>query len=84
MALRPCITCGRPSEGPRCPAHTVRNGSTRSWRAIRAIVLQRDGFQCQQCGGIGTEVDHIHPVSEGGTDHPGNLRALCHACHAAR
>lgn len=27
------------------------------------------------------EVDHIHPVSEGGTDDPANLRLLCYACH---
>ena len=30
------------------------------------------------------EVDHIRPVIEGGTDHPNNLRLLCHKCHLTR
>ncbi len=68
MTLRPCITCGTPSRGSRCPAHKIRNGSTRSWRSIRAGILARDGHRCQLCGGPASEVDHILPVSEGGTD----------------
>jgi hypothetical protein len=29
------------------------------------------------CGAPATEVDHIRPVSVGGTDDPANLRAVC-------
>lgn len=82
--LRPCLTCGRPTNGSRCPAHTIRNGSTRSWRRIRAQILALDAYRCQRCGLPATEVDHIIPVADGGTDHPSNLRSLCHACHASR
>ena len=28
--------------------------------------------------------DHIQPVSEGGTDDPENIQALCEDCHAAK
>jgi 5-methylcytosine-specific restriction endonuclease McrA len=30
------------------------------------------------------ELDHIVPLSEGGTDHPSNLQVLCACCHAAK
>jgi 5-methylcytosine-specific restriction endonuclease McrA len=95
MVLRPCITCGRPTSGSRCPAHTLRNGSTRSWRRIRAQILALDNYRCQICDEPATEVDHIRPVADGGTHHRSNgthhrsnLRSLCHehhaACHAER
>jgi len=84
MALKPCITCGLPSHGSRCPAHTPRNGSTRAWRSLRAQILARDRHRCTLCGAPATEVDHIVRVIDGGTDHPSNLRALCRDCHAQR
>ena len=82
--MKPCIECGRPSRGSRCPAHKIRNGSTRSWRSIRAGILARDGHRCQLCGRPANEVDHIIPLADGGSDVEGNLRALCRACNLAR
>lgn len=57
----------------------------RRWIAIRAGVLARDGYACQMCNALSVwlQVDHIVPLAKGGTDAPGNLRALCKACHAA-
>ncbi len=81
MALKPCLTCGRPTTGSRCKTHTIRNGSTRSWRQIRAGILYRDALTCAICGRGAAEVDHIVPITEGGTDHPANLRSLCSTCH---
>ncbi len=83
MALRPCLVCGAVTGGTRCPTHS-RNGSTRSWRRIRPNVLALDGHRWRFCGQPATEVDHIRPVADGGTDHPSNLRSLCHDCHAGR
>ena len=83
MALKPCITCGTPSHGSRCPQHTLRNGSTRRWRQLRASVLFDGAYTCR-CGAHADEVDHIIPVADGGTDHPSNLRGLCSRCHAQR
>ncbi|MCK8068089.1 HNH endonuclease [Cobetia sp. 1CM21F] len=31
-----------------------------------------------------TEVDHIVGKAQGGTDAPGNLEAICKACHQAK
>lgn len=81
---KPCIVCGVVTAASRCPQHTVRNGSTRSWRSTRASILERDRHRCQVCGGPASEVDHRRRLVDGGTDNPTNLRALCHACHAGR
>jgi len=71
------------ASGSRCPACTPRSGSTRRWRELRLAVLARDGHLCQFpagdgiCGRPAEHVDHVTPVSRGGTDYPGNLRAAC-------
>lgn len=55
-------------------------------------MLKRDGYlcQCEQCQDgtrlpkVANEVDHIVPLSQGGTDDPGNLRAISHDCHKVK
>ena len=56
---------------------------SRAWKAIRRKVFERDGWRCRQCGKAGRlEVDHIKPVSEGGSKFDmENLRTLCRGCH---
>ena len=59
-------------------------GSTRgqatasaSWRTVRAKVLHRDNGICYLCRAPGADaVDHVIPVSQGGTDHLDNLGAI--------
>ena len=80
MVLKPCLTCGKLSDGSHCPEHR-RQGSTRQWRKLRALVLMRDGHRCQFCGAPATDADHVLPVSQRGTDDPRNLRALCAGCN---
>ncbi len=63
------------------------------WPKVKVTVLRRDRFTCQDCGRKGRtlvdgkwkglEVHHIVPRSEGGTDHPANLKTLCVHCHAS-
>ncbi len=54
----------------------------------RFQVLERDGFRCRYCGANGTaeqlHVDHILPVSRGGSDDLDNLVASCHACNLGK
>lgn len=59
------------------------------WTKRREQVLQRDGYLCQPCQRQGrptpaTEVDHITPKAEDGTDDYENLQAICKRCHAAK
>jgi 5-methylcytosine-specific restriction endonuclease McrA len=62
----------------------ARNGSTRQWRKVRVAVLQRDGNCCVYCGREATTVDHIQPVSRGGTDDEANLVAACGMCNVSK
>ena len=58
------------------------------WRRLRQRVLKRDGWECQirgpRCLGDATMVDHIIPVSMGGTDDEDNAQAVCKPCHDSK
>lgn len=57
---------------------------------LRRQILERNGYTCQVCGaGAGEDsgcepgrrcrlqIDHVVPISQGGTDEENNLRAVC-------
>lgn len=63
-------------------------------KETRAYVLDRNGFTCQMCGAAAGEphpydpsrktrlhIGHILDKSQGGSDDPSNLRALCSVCN---
>ncbi|MBF6063029.1 HNH endonuclease [Nocardia terpenica] len=54
--------------------------------SLRRAILNRDSQLCQiraeDCLNWATEVDHIIPVTRGGTNDPANLRAACAPCNA--
>lgn len=54
----------------------------------RYSVMKRDGFQCVLCGAGGKdaqmEIDHVMPVSAGGSDSMDNLRTLCFKCNRGK
>ena len=64
---------------------------------LRNEILERNGFTCQLCGAgagdsdpfnpdrkVRLHVDHIKPISQGGTDDKDNLRVLCSSCNQGR
>lgn len=64
---------------------------------LRNDILERNGFTCQLCGAgpgdpdpfnparkVRLHIDHIVPISQGGTDDRDNLRVLCSACNQGR
>lgn len=64
---------------------------------LRAEILRRNGFTCQACGltagdpdpsnpsrHVRLQVDHVVPISEGGSETRENLRVLCSACNAGK
>jgi len=54
----------------------------------RFEVFKRDGFTCQYCGGTPPEfilvVDHIEPVSRGGSNEFINLITSCSGCNSGK
>ena len=96
--LRQCTKPGCPNLVPkgRCPAHRLEvdqargtpsaRGYDHAWTKLRAQVL-RDEPDCQACGAEGQpsdHVDHIRPLSAGGTNERENLQRLCHRCHSVK
>lgn len=57
-------------------------------KKIRFEVFKRDGFKCQYCGSnppsVVLEVDHIEPVSKGGSDEIDNLITSCFDCNRGK
>jgi 5-methylcytosine-specific restriction protein A len=61
-------------------------GYGRAWEKARAIALARDKHMCQPCKAanrytLASQVDHITPKAEGGTDDLDNLQSICTPCH---
>ena len=48
---------------------------------VRFEIYKRDGYRCKMCGvksdGKNLEIDHIIPISKGGTSESYNLQILC-------
>ena len=62
-----------------------RYPNNRHWERVRRVVLDRDGWRCQRCGGYGKEADHIVPLEQGGAMFDqSNLQCLCRDCHIAK
>jgi hypothetical protein len=57
-------------------------------KKVRFEVFKRDGFECQYCGcppsKAPLQVDHIHPVKEGGTNEIDNLVTSCQPCNLGK
>ncbi len=55
---------------------------------LRWDVLKHDDYRCVKCGAhppdVQLEVDHILPVSRGGTNDLTNLRTLCRPCNQGK
>ncbi len=48
----------------------------------RREVFERDAYRCRHCGGWhDLTIDHIHPLSKGGTNAFDNLQTLCKTCN---
>jgi len=56
------------------------------WQALRAAVLERDGYACTYCGDMDgpLEADHVVPVISGGQDAMANLVCACRACNRSK
>lgn len=57
-------------------------------KSLRFEVFKRDSFTCQYCGrkapDVLLQIDHIEPVSKGGTDDLLNLTTACKDCNSGK
>ena len=65
----------------RVRIYSTGNLSTFIERQWRVVLF---GSQCAYCGGAYEEMDHIIPLSKGGSDNPGNLVPACRRCNATK
>lgn len=96
MTLAPCLVCGEPCAGPRCPAHTLTPVTARdpghvhtnpaAWKSLSRKLRRQSPF-CEWCGATDRlSVDHVLPVA----DYPElalaaeNCRVLCRVCNGRR
>jgi len=87
--LYACSVCGTVSNAKRCSRHQLRSRPRgNAFEPTRQRILERDHWRCQIqldcCTGRATVVDHIVPLSRGGTDNEDNLRAACAPCNLKR
>lgn len=62
------------------------------WEATRRRILERDGYRCtairadteSRCNDRATDVDHIIPNFEGGSEDDSNLTSCCRFHHAQK
>lgn len=77
-----------PNHAP-VPSEDVLRERARVTPQVRWSVLKRDGWRCRACGfsvqdGAALHVDHVKPVSKGGTSDIRNLQTLCTACNLGK
>lgn len=57
-------------------------------KKLRFEVFKRDGFTCAYCGStppnVVLQVDHIHPIAEGGDNTIDNLITSCQPCNIGK
>jgi 5-methylcytosine-specific restriction enzyme A len=87
---RSCAYPGCPevvTGAPRCPTHTVSNTQRTGSRARKvAAKMKAEQPWCSSCGSPGTAanpltIDHIIPLSRGGTNARENKTVLCYRCN---
>lgn len=73
----------------RQKARSKRRSRAGISQSLRFQILQRDGYRCRYCGrspkdGVKLEIDHIIPVSKGGTNDVRNLVTACQQCNRGK
>jgi hypothetical protein len=72
-------------QNPEITGVEYQHGELFGWE-IRAYLLLKYAYQCVYCGkrDIPFELDHILPLSRGGSSRIANLCLACHACNRAK
>lgn len=94
MTLKPCLTCGEPSEATRCPdcrpkdtrpRDRVTRTNNARWKNLSRRLRRLQPF-CNHCGTADDlTVDHIIELEDGGEPYAlDNLQVLCRSCNTRK
>lgn len=72
------------SDGLQCSCISHYNGRLKAKGRTWWVPAGIDQDACFYCSDPATSVDHIVPVSRGGTDAPGNLVPACSSCNCSK
>lgn len=62
-----------------------RDTSDHEYKRHKNYIFQRDGYQCVYCGSTSRlSLDHILPLSRGGSNDPDNLATACLTCNLSK
>lgn len=50
----------------------------------RTAILKRWGYACAYCGALAKHLDHVHPLSKGGSDTESNIVPACQRCNLSK
>lgn len=74
---------GEASREPAAPRLVQSRRALSKAQCVRIMV--RDGGKCVKCSATeDLTIDHIVPVSKGGSDEDDNLRTLCRSCNSTK
>jgi 5-methylcytosine-specific restriction endonuclease McrA len=61
-------------------------GRPKKWpKKLKNRIMNRDGRKCRICGSThNLTIDHIVPVSKGGSNREHNLMVLCNGCNQTK
>lgn len=78
------VTVGR--RRPPTPEEVTRAEWVLLRQQLTALVLTRDGASCRYCrdSGVRLTIDHLTPISRGGTNDPANLGVACGPCNSRK
>jgi 5-methylcytosine-specific restriction endonuclease McrA len=98
-ALRPCLECGAPTDGPRCAEHRIDtrsayNSSGYQQARLELVtqgviaILSGEPLECELCHRPLAAIDdlsadHVEPLAGGG-DAGGKLRLVHRRCNSKR
>ena len=72
-------------EPPRPPLTDEVRERRRVTSDVRLRIFERDGYECRSCeANSSLEIDHVIPISRGGSSDDDNLQVLCASCNRSK
>lgn len=74
---------------PLFKLESLRDPRRQEWNALRHMIvpqlIARDGAYCAHCGDErDLTIDHVRPISRGGSNELSNLQVLCRPCNSRK